>query len=176
MFTGKCPLFNPAVINSEVPQKSPHPAEVVEQDRQRHGLNEAGETSHLCPVLVQWGRHVLLSRPQFSWASSYSRNNFGPTYSGWISQSCLSDLCLFFSTFLLKWPQGVDGDWSGEVEWCSGNIRSISKHHRNIWNIEATSATMPSAGTLLVPCWFDDHLLENSLSCPDGLICQQLRS
>ena len=67
-----------------------------------------------------------------------------------ISQSCLSDpVFVLFHISLEMGTGGLDEDWSEEVEWCCGNIRRISKHHRNIWNIGATSATMPSARTLL---------------------------
>ena len=95
---------------------------------------------------------------------------------GWISQSCLSDpVFVLFHISLEMGTGGLDEDWSEEVEWCSGNIRSISKHHRNIWNIEATSATMPSAGTLLdapdspLLKSFDDDL---TAICGHGCTCE----
>ena len=125
----------------------------VKTDRQRHGPNE-GKTSRL--TLEQW---TLNGAAMYSCAGPRSLGQVcipgitlgqliqvGSSF-GRISQSCLSDLSLFVlfhSTFLLKQARGgFDEDWSGEVEWCSGNILGISEPHRNIRNIGATSATTP---------------------------------
>ena len=112
--------------------RGPKNLEVTDRDtaQMRPSRPVVSLVSRSSPVL-KWGRHVLLCAGQVCILGITLGQliRVGSSF-GRISQSCLFDpvFVLFYFTFLLKWALGTGGldeDWSGEVEWCSGNIRNI---------------------------------------------------
>ena len=130
------------------PKVSPSSRDCPERQTETRPKWDVSLVSRVRPVVVKWGRHVLLCRPPLSWASLYSRNNIGPRNLfglARISQTCLSCVCSF-PHFSWNGHRGIGWRlvWrSWVVFWeYSGNIRTTSEYQEyrsDIENIGATS-------------------------------------